>query len=232
MTCGIYEIVNTVNGKRYVGSSININGRWLTHLRELRKGTHHAQHLQRSFDKYGEELFQVRTILVCDRVDLIENEQIEIDKGYDYNSSPTAQSTLGLKFSDEARERVRQNRLDRYAADPVGYAAMMSSISKGKPKSENWKAKMIARMSGSVHSNCHVENMAKARAEICETSVRMIRYMRIKGMDLKIISSKLNIGWSTVRRICAGERYRWAYNYEGPVPFDNYASRRKKKAPD
>lgn len=232
MTCGIYEIVNTVNGKRYVGSSVDIDSRWQTHIRELRRGTHHAQHLQRSFNKHGEDAFVIRCITECEREELIPLEQAELDSGYDYNSSPTAGNTLGLKFSDEARERVRQNRLDRYAADPVGYAAMMSSISKGKPKSENWKSKMSARMSGSVHSNCHVENMAKARAEICETRVRMIRYMRIKGMDLKIISSKLNIGWSTVRRICAGERYRWAYNYEGPVPFDNYASRRKKKAPD
>lgn len=231
MTCGIYEIVNTVNSKRYVGSSVNIQERWLTHLRELRKGTHHAQHLQRSFDKYGEECFEIRAILECDRSFLIKNEQIELDKGYDYNSSPTAQSTLGLKFSDDARERVRQNRLDRYAADPEGYSAMMSSLSKGKPKSDEWKRKMSERLIGSTHSDMHVENMAKSRAEICETKVRMIRAMRLSGMDLKVIANKIEVGWSSARRICAGERYRWAYNDEGPVPFDAYASRRKKKAP-
>lgn len=231
MTCGIYEIVNTVNGKRYVGSSVDIDSRWQTHLRELRRGTHHAQHLQRSFNKHGEDAFVIRCIAECERDDLIPMEQAELDSGYDYNSSPTAGNTLGLKFSNEARERVRQNRLDRYAADPIGYAEMMSAISKGKPKSDEWKRMMSERMIGSTHSDVHVENMAKSRAEICETKVRIIRAMRLSGMDLNVIANKIEAGWSSVRRICAGERYRWAYNDEGPVPFDAYASRRKKKAP-
>lgn len=211
MTCGIYEIVNTVNGKRYVGSSININGRWLTHIRELRKGTHHAQHLQRSFDKYGEECFQVRTILVCDRVDLIENEQIEIDKGYDYNSSPTAQSTLGLKLTDEQRAKSSAAKKLLYETDEA-YRTHVNTMSAGKPKSDSWKRQMSDRLLGTTHTASHVENMAKSRAEISKDKVIEIIELRASGLGLTDISEIVDVSWSQVQKICSGKSYKWASN--------------------
>lgn len=47
----IYSIKNNRNGKLYVGSTKDFQFRKKRHLRELRKGTHHNQHLQRAFDK-------------------------------------------------------------------------------------------------------------------------------------------------------------------------------------
>lgn len=217
MTCGIYQIVNKLNGKRYVGSSVNVEVRWQTHRRELRKGTHHAQHLQRSWNKHGEESFNLEVILECDPEMLIQEEQKELDSGFDYNSSPTAGSPLGFKFSDESRERVRQNRLDRYAADPEGFSAMMSSISKGKPKPESWKEKMSERLSGVEKTDSHKENMAISRAELTKEQVLEIRRLRSEGMDLKSISNATNCSWSQCRSICAGAKYQWAYDYSGPV---------------
>ena len=230
MTCGVYEIVNNVNGNRYVGSSVNIESRWKGHLRELRRGTHHAHHLQHSFNKYGEDAFQINVLLECERDCLIVNEQEEMDKGYDYNSSPSAQNTLGLKLTDEQRSKASAAKKLLYETDEA-YRNHVNTMSVGKPKPDHWKRKMSERLLGTSHTESHVENMAKSRAEICETKVRMIRAMRISGMDLKVIANRIEVGWSSVQRICAGERYRWAYNDEGPVPFDAYASRRKKKAP-
>lgn len=54
---GIYMIVNTKNGKLYIGSSTNIRKRWNTHKSLLRRGKHHTKLLQRAYDKYGKDSF-------------------------------------------------------------------------------------------------------------------------------------------------------------------------------
>jgi group I intron endonuclease len=54
---GIYEIVNIVNNKRYIGSSINIRNRKNAHYNTLRKNKHPNPHLQKAFNKYGESNF-------------------------------------------------------------------------------------------------------------------------------------------------------------------------------
>lgn len=48
---------NLINGKRYVGSAIYLIGRRGDHLCMLRNNTHHNMHFQRSFNKYGKEVF-------------------------------------------------------------------------------------------------------------------------------------------------------------------------------
>lgn len=207
MQTGIYEIVNTVNGKRYVGSSVDIKKRWQAHMLELRKGTHHAQHLQRSFNKYGEDKFILVIIRYCERDELLAYEQEELDSGFDYNSSPTAQSTLGLKFSDEARERVRQNRLQRMAegGELVDHMLRMSKM----PKSDAWKAKMAARHTGIPKPDSQVENMARSRASVSEDVVREIRKRCDAGETRKSVSLSLGLNVGQVQRIANRERYRW-----------------------
>ena len=185
---------------------------------------HHAQHLQRSYNKYGEGYFSISIITECDRESLIAEEQKELDLGFDYNSSPTAGNTLGFKFSKEARERVSWNRRDRYAADPEGYSAMMSSLSKGKPKSTDWRKKMSDRLYGVPKGDLQKERMARSRAELSKDQVLFVRECRSSGMGLREVADKSGVSWSQCQRICAGERYQWAYDYSGPVEI--------KKAPE
>ena len=54
---GIYIILNIINNKCYIGSSINIKGRKEQHIRDLKKGKHCNDHLQKSWNKYGQESF-------------------------------------------------------------------------------------------------------------------------------------------------------------------------------
>lgn len=39
---GIYEIVNTVDGSVYIGSSVNIDMRFIIHRGALRRGNHQS----------------------------------------------------------------------------------------------------------------------------------------------------------------------------------------------
>ena len=62
---GIYKIVNNINQKCYIGKSENIENRFKHHLNDLRKGCHYNKHLQRSFDRYGENNFTFELIEEC-----------------------------------------------------------------------------------------------------------------------------------------------------------------------
>lgn len=128
MTCGVYEIVNNVNGKRYVGSSNRIEHRWSQHKSRLNNGSHHSLHLQRAWDKYGSDNFVFNIIAECSQDNLIPNEQSEIDSGCQYNISPTAGRTAGLEVSDSAKEKMSESAYKKWG-DP-GYRDKMSAIRK------------------------------------------------------------------------------------------------------
>lgn len=53
----IYEIVNILNNKKYIGKTKNFLIRKNRHLYELSNNRHHCLHLQRAWNKYGEENF-------------------------------------------------------------------------------------------------------------------------------------------------------------------------------
>ena len=105
MTSGIYEILNTVNGKRYIGSAVRFNKRWNLHRAHLRSGKHHSPHLQRAWDKYGAKAFTFRVLLVCaptkEQMNLYEQLCLDEYKP-EYNIALTAGSRLGMKNSPEA----------------------------------------------------------------------------------------------------------------------------------
>jgi len=61
----IYEFLNTVNQKRYIGKTMNKVKRRQDHFRSLRRGTHYNTHLQKAWNKYGEEFFQWNLLEEC-----------------------------------------------------------------------------------------------------------------------------------------------------------------------
>ena len=104
---GVYKIQNTVNGKRYIGSAVSLKKRWRAHRWWLRRGEHHSRSLQRAWDKYGEAAFEFIPMLICDPVDLILHEQLALDGlKPEYNIAKKAGSTLGVRYSDEAKARI------------------------------------------------------------------------------------------------------------------------------
>lgn len=168
---GIYEIVNLVNGKRYVGSAVSFKKRWTYHRRDLRGGRHHSRHLQHSWRKYGEQSFEFRIIeTVDDPRQLIEREQHYINAlAPEYNQSPTAGSCLGHRQSAEtkARQSARNKRL---WADPDFAARMIRCLREGRMKPEV-RARNAERMRGNNpfrgkrHSSATREKLADQRRQ-------------------------------------------------------------------
>lgn len=65
---GIYQIRNIINGKSYIGKSINIKVRKWEHKNSLLKNKHPNGHLQASFNKYGEEAFRFRILKTFEKI--------------------------------------------------------------------------------------------------------------------------------------------------------------------
>jgi group I intron endonuclease len=110
---GIYCIENTVNNKKYVGSSINVYKRRNRHFSELKMVKHKNIKLQRSYNKHGKDNFIFYVLeLVEDKNELIKKEQFYIDTiKPEYNINLIANSSLGVIRSEETKEKIRQANL-------------------------------------------------------------------------------------------------------------------------
>jgi group I intron endonuclease len=111
---GVYSIQNAVNGKEYVGSSVNLERRWLDHKSALRANRGHNAHLQSAWNEYGEDAFKFSILKTCtpDNIILLELEQKYIDKrSPEYNTRILVDRNTGTTKSPEAREKMRQAKL-------------------------------------------------------------------------------------------------------------------------
>ena len=109
----IYQILNTQNNKRYVGSSVNFDKRIRQHKIDLKRKKHANRHLQDSWNKYGEEAFSFTALeVVTNPEDLLSREQFWIDTSNpEYNIDKVAGSSLGVKRSPETIEKIRKANL-------------------------------------------------------------------------------------------------------------------------
>jgi group I intron endonuclease len=161
---GIYEIVNTINGKRYVGSAVAISQRWRQHRCELAKGRHNP-HLQSAWRKYGAEAFEFRVLeLVSDPAKLIEREQHYIDTlNPEYKVARVAGSNLGVKWSDETRARMGE--ASRRVWSCPEHRQRMSEAHKGQRATPEQRAKASEVMTGRTLSPEHRASVAARNAE-------------------------------------------------------------------
>ena len=79
----IYQIINKLTQKRYIGETLNAEERKQRHFSDLRKNNHHSEKLQRAFNKYGEENFEFGII-----EEVPDSERFEYEMSYinQYNS--------------------------------------------------------------------------------------------------------------------------------------------------
>lgn len=165
---GVYEIRNTTNGSRYVGSSSNILERFINHKNLLRRNKHHSVNLQRAWNKYGENSFIFKVLLYCDVAMNFVYEQMCIDgMNPAYNMAKDAavsgrglrkseehkrklseankgkhQEWLGRRHTEEEKQKISQAHIGRVrGAMSEEQKRKISNAGKGRPKSEDWKMK-------------------------------------------------------------------------------------------
>lgn len=141
MKSGVYRIINTVNGMNYVGSSPNLEYKYMEELNRLRSNHHDCKLLQKAFNQFGEASFAFEILFFCDKELLLfrEAEMIDYyqaDRQYNRNyfqpleAVPLCKKKPVSKVSPETRSRMRLAKLGK----PSGM--------KGKQHSETTAARM------------------------------------------------------------------------------------------
>ena len=160
---GIYEILNTATHDFYIGSAVSFRRRWGQHRCELRKNMHRNDHLQKAWNKYGENAFEFNVILLCDTDNLLYYEQVLLDNLKPvYNICPVAGSTFGRIFSDEAKRK-------------------MSNSKKGKPLSEDHKQKL-----SEASKNRHCSDETRKKISEAKTGHSLTEETKRKISEAKI----------------------------------------------
>lgn len=129
----IYEIKNTVNGKRYIGQSgRNDNRRLNTHRYRLKRGTHINKHLLGAWKQYGEDVFEWNKIRenieTVEKLNELEDYYIEL-----YN---TTDPRFGYNMAKHSEAPMRG------ATHSAKTKKLMSESRSGRSKNKEWKKKI------------------------------------------------------------------------------------------
>ena len=113
---GIYCIHNIKNNKRYIGQSRHMRDRISQHKSKLNNNHHNNKHLQRAWNKYGEESFKFEIICECPTELLDENEIYFIDF-YDsynngYNNDRGGSTNNKMPMPIETRGKISSRKLN------------------------------------------------------------------------------------------------------------------------
>lgn len=196
---GVYRIRNTQNNKCYIGSAATgLSKRWGEHQRLLKSGKHHSIALQRAWSKYGEFSFVFEPLLYCDPENCLTYEQITMDCYKPaYNMCPTAGSCLGIKRSEESKQKMRGPR---------------PQIS-GNKNPMYGKRGALCPSHGLKRTELTKLRQARARSEFLgklqEKDIPKIRKLLLEGYTHKEIARQFNVHRSTISRICQGKIWKY-----------------------
>ena len=149
---GIYEILNIITGKSYIGQAVNIEKRLKNHKDQLKKGNHSNTHLQHSHDKYGIGVFDFRIIEECCEDDLDEKEKEWISAaGYETGKCfNLREGGNGGRLSEYTKQKIKIIMTGKKQS--LAHRENMSTSHKGKVLSEDHKLKLSEAAKGRIMS--------------------------------------------------------------------------------
>jgi len=202
---GIYKITNLIDGKVYIGQTVNYNKRKKRHLSSLKNGNHHNEHLQRAFDKHGEDSFKIELIKKCNIEELDKLERYYIkeldacnhDKGYNmmYGGQRYRNFTkeVRLKMSEAGKGRKFTNEHKK----KIGLAH------KGRKLSQEHISKISAtKKKTKIH--CGEKN---PNALISDSVAKKIIMDLLANMAVKDIANKYQVSSDVVYNIMYNKSY-------------------------
>jgi group I intron endonuclease len=167
-----------LDGKSYIGSSINIEKRFKEHRKNLRNGYHVNVHLQEAWNEHGADSFVFLTLMLRAHEDLDKFEQQFIDQ---YGC---VESGFNIR-SVAKRARINHSEESK---------AKMSATKTGKVLTEEHKAKTSASMKGIVRTAEHNAKLGatrKGKPRSPETIRRMSEGQKGKKQSPETIAKRV-----------------------------------------
>ena len=196
----VYKILNIINNKFYIGSTIHFNTRKREHIYALNKKIHRNVLLQRAWNKYGQENFKFQILEIleenCNLEKILESEQKYLDllhpyeRNIGYNINPKAGSSLGLKMPEAAKEKLRN--INKGKKHSLETRKKISQIQKGKKR--KFSSKLL------TSQKCRHENNPSAKLNW--EKVREIRKKKQEGKSGREIAKLFNVTETNISSIC------------------------------
>lgn len=196
----IYEIVNVINGKRYIGQTVQqATRRWTEHRYRLSVGTHDNAHLQNAWNKYGKTAFTFNIIDVANSIEeLNKKEQLLIghhkstDKKFGYNIKSGGSNA---RHSDESKQKISSALRGRTHGKKTVIKRVLARRKEKYPLviSPNGKAFEVL----DVTNFCRTHGLQPTGMfEVINKTARHYKGWRLQGTDLtqstgNVIASKL-----------------------------------------
>lgn len=142
---GIYQIINIIDGKRYIGSSNNLQKRRLEHFNKLKNNKHFNYYLQNAYNKYDLQNFKFEVLEFVESEDLLlsrEQYYMELyhvcDRHKGYNLIVDATRNIP---SEEIRKKMSEAHKGKYAGKNNPMYGKSHSLETRKKISEALKGK-------------------------------------------------------------------------------------------
>ncbi len=119
--CGIYKFTNNLNGKVYIGKSVNIHSRYKAHIRAAKRFAEYDKHqnITIALHKYGINNFTFDIICSCNKKELNDKEIFYINY---YNSINNGYNICkggeGAVIISEKNKKKRSNTIRNKWQDP------------------------------------------------------------------------------------------------------------------
>lgn len=209
---GVYRIVNKINGKYYIGSSIDIDKRWKYHLSES-KQNRYKYPLYNAIRKYGKDNFILEVIQQCDISDLEYIEQTYLDKHVGnktcYNISNSVFAPMrGRTHTTATKTKISKTKLNNYTQE-LGYKT--GKAWRGKKQPQKLVDKRIQKLIGqkrTIFVRKELSNIAKKRYDIHGKSYPILVHMTFgiipAGKNISRLAIKLGIEKSGLCKLVSG----------------------------
>ena len=212
----IYKITNTINGKVYVGQTIN--DAYKTRIRDHLNGTQHGSRLvKHAIEKYGQDVFTVEILhdgIIPEFLNTLEIEAIakfntvapngyNLDTGGNGVGSPSGETRRKLSEANKGKKRSEETK-QKISASKTGE----NHPNYGKPRSEETKRKMSEN-----HQTKQPEHLQKRRRSEYNPA-REFFFSLSPDMELK---EKRRLMFQKFAGVPGGTLYRWVHKWTKDV---------------
>lgn len=219
----IYSFTNLINGKKYIGQTINPNQRYAAHKSAISNinSSEFDSPLHRAFRKYGFENFEYEVLTETESIDelnaleayYIAYYNTQVPNGYNIKAGG---NNASFKMKEETKEKLRKIHAVLSEEEVIALRkAYANHESPSKIFNEKYKGKMhynsfLNIWCGSRYGYIMPEVFTEKnrRKTTDEETVRKIKIDRQNGLTYKQLREKYGLGRGCIEGICSGKTWK------------------------